>query len=184
MVVVVELEVLVCDCGCSAIELLELELFGLEVAVPALGVWFCGVVTLWFCSGVAVLVVEFSGVVVVEVGFATLPAAWPLVLLEAGVCEALAEPATPPVVDCAPLSAAGLCDDTPEPSCDDGDALQVSAMCFTLVTVKFLPADADDCVWPVLLAEADEVVSLPVVVPDSCTWWPTCCFRSAVAPFS
>jgi len=50
VVVVDELdcEVVVCDCGCSEIELLEVEPFGLvEVAVPALGVWLCGVVVLW-----------------------------------------------------------------------------------------------------------------------------------------
>jgi hypothetical protein len=50
VVVVDELdcEVLVCDCGCSEIELLEpVEPFGfVEVAVPALGVWLCGVVVL------------------------------------------------------------------------------------------------------------------------------------------
>ena len=52
VVVVDELdcEVVVCDCGCSEIELLELfevEPFGLvEVAVPVLGVWLCGVVVL------------------------------------------------------------------------------------------------------------------------------------------
>jgi len=119
VVVVEELdwEVVVCDCGCSEIELLEVEPFGLvEVSVPALGVWLCGVVVLWVWSGVAAFVVEFSGVGVVDVGFATLPAA----LLAAGVWDP----------------------ETPDPSCEDGDALHVSAMCFTFVTVKFL-ADED-----------------------------------------
>jgi len=60
----------------------------------------------------------------------------------------------------------------------------VSAMCFTFVTVKFLADEDEDCVWPVLLADADEVVSVPVIVPESWTWCPTCCFRSDVAPFS
>ncbi len=129
------------------------------------------------------LVEEFSGVEVVDVGFATLPEAAPVVLLEDGdaLCDAAA-PATPP--DCAPLSAAGLWDDTPEPSCDDGDALHVSAIDFTLVTVKVLPAEAEDCGWPVLLTDADELVSLPVIVPETWTWCPTCAFRSDVAPFS
>ncbi len=56
VVVVLELvDVDVCDCGCSETELLELELLGFcevellgfEVAVPVLGVWFCGGVVLW-----------------------------------------------------------------------------------------------------------------------------------------
>jgi hypothetical protein len=151
VVVVLELEdVLVCDCdcGCSEIEL-ELELFGfVEVEVPALGVWLCGGVALWFWSGVALFTAGldgFSGVVLL--GLATLPEAWPLVLLDDGdVLWAPAAPATPPVADCEPLSAAGLCEDTPEPSEDEGDALHVSAMCFTLATVNVFPADDEDWV--------------------------------------
>jgi len=95
-------------------------------------------------------------------------------------------PATPPVVDCALFWVDGLCaPETPDPSCDEGDdALQVSAMCLTLVTVKFLADEDEDCVWPLLLAEAEAVVSLPAIVPESWTWCPTCCFRSEVAPLS
>jgi hypothetical protein len=185
-------EVEVDVCGCSEIELLELfevEPFGLvEVAVPASGVWLWGGVVLWVWAGVAVFVVEFSGVVVVEVGFATLPADSPVWLLVAGVWDEVCEPAlpaTPPVVDCALFPAFGVWEpETPDPSCDDGDALQVSAMCFTLVTVKFFEVEDEDCVWPLLLADADELMSLPVDVPESWTWCPTCAFRSDVAPLS
>ena len=139
----------------------------------------------------------FSGeVALVPAGLATLPLEdcpltllddCPLtLLLEAGDWEAFCDalPATPPTFDCAPLSAAGLCEETPDPRDDDGEALHVSAMCFALVTVKVLPAEEDDCVWPVLLAAAEDVESLPEVVPLSWTWCPTCCFRSEVAPFS
>ncbi len=100
VVVVVELDdVVVCDCGCSEIELDELlvEPFGfVEAAVPVLGVWFWGVVVLWFCSGVALFSGGFSGVVVFGlVGLATLPEAWPVALLEAGgmLLDAPAAPA-------------------------------------------------------------------------------------------
>ncbi len=185
VVVVVELEeVLVCDCGCSEIELLEelVEPFGfVEVAVPELGVWFCGVVVLWVWSGVALFRGGFSGVVLFGLaGLATLPEAWSVALLEAGGVV-VAAPATP-ALDWELLSLAGF-DETPEPSADE-DELHVSAMCFTLVTVKLLFDDAEDCVWPVLLADEDAVASLPLVVPVSCTSCPTCAFRSAVAPLS
>jgi hypothetical protein len=102
----------------------------------------------------------------------------------------VAAPATPPVdgdwvfcepetLDCelgeATLLVALLCgaawsvaEDTPGPTCAD-PLLQVSAMCLALVTVKFFEVEVDDCVWPVLLAEADEVVSVPVTAPISST---------------
>lgn len=168
VVVVVELDdVLVCDCGCSEIELDELvEPLGLvEVAVPELGVWFCGVVVLWLWSGVALFSGGFSGVVFGLVGLATLPEAWPVALLEAGGVLVVA-PATP-AADCELLWPDGL-DETPEPNAEE-EGLHVSAMCFMSVTVKFLLDDADDCVWPMLLADEAAVASLPLVVPVSCT---------------
>lgn len=166
VVVVVEVVCVVLDCGFSEIEVddeLLVEPLGfVDVAVPALGVW------LW--SGVAL--VGFSGDAVLEfVGLATLPAAAPVALLEAGG-----------VLDCALLSLDGLAE-TPEPSAEE-EGLHVSAMCFMLVTVKFFDDDADDCVWPVALADEDAIASAPPVVPLSWTWWPTWAFMSDVAPFN
>ncbi len=136
VVLVVELDCDVLDCGCSEIEEELLELLGfVEVAAPALGVWFCGggVVCVW--SGVALFSGGFSGVVLFEfAGLATLPEACPVELGDA---------------------------DTPLPSWDD-DGVHVSAMCFTFVTVKFLLVDEDDCVWPVGLAAAEALVSAPL----------------------
>lgn len=67
---------------------------GEEVAVPALGVWSSGRVVDAFGSGVALVAGGFSGVLLVLLGFATLPEDWllvldwPLVLLEVdGSCE-------------------------------------------------------------------------------------------------
>lgn len=57
-------------------------------------------------------------------------------------------------------------------------------MSFTLVTVKFLPAEAEDCVWPLAAADEEAELSEPACVPASCTWCPTWDFRSLVAPFS
>lgn len=150
------------DCGRVEVELDEaVEPFGLVVvAVPLLGVWFCGAAGVVLCSGVAVFSGGFSGEVVVEVdGLAT--------LLDCDDC-----------VDALPV----LEDDTPGPSCADG--LHVSAMCFTLVTAKLLFDIVEDCVLPVLLADAEAVDSLPVVAPISSTLCPTWSFRSAVEPFS
>ena len=136
---------------------------------------------LWLWSGVALFSGGFSGVVLFGfVGLATLPEAWPVAVLEAGGVE-VAAPATP-ALDWELLSLDGF-DETPEPNADE-DELHVSAMCLTLVTVKFLLDDAEDCVWPMLLADEEAVASLPLVVPVSCTSCPTCAFRSDVAPFS
>jgi hypothetical protein len=88
VVVVLSCDALLCDWGCSETLLDEPVVpFGLvEVAVPELGVWFCGVVVLWVWSGVTLLAGGFSGVpVVVEVdGLATLPL---VPLLEDGDAE-------------------------------------------------------------------------------------------------
>jgi hypothetical protein len=73
-------------------------------------------------------------------------------------------------------------EETPDPKADEG--LQESAMCFTLVTVKLLFDIAEDCVWPVLLAEAEVLASLPVVAPIIWTCFPTSAFKSAVDPLS
>ena len=120
------------DCGCSETELVEP--FALVVdAVPALGVWFCGAGVVWFCSGAALFNGGFSGVVVFGfVGLATLPAAWPAAVLEAGVCEDA-------------LLWEEVVDETPGPRFAD-DGLHVSAICFTLATVKVLFDMVDDWV--------------------------------------
>ena len=57
VVVVVSCDALLCDCGRSETLLEEPVVpFGfVEVAVPALGVWFCDVVVLWLWSGVTLL---------------------------------------------------------------------------------------------------------------------------------
>jgi hypothetical protein len=139
---------------------------------------------LWVWSGIALLAGGFSGVpVVVEVeGLVTLPLA-----LEEGEVEDCDDEVAGDVEDwddcddceAALLSELGL-EETPEPRPADG--LQVSAMCFTPVAVKLLLDIVEDCVWPLLLAEAEAVASLPVVAPISSTLWPTCAFRSAVEP--
>ena len=93
------------------------------------------------------------------VRLAMLPDVAPVALLEAGAAE------------------------TPEPSSDGGDGLHVSAMCFTLATLNVLPDELGDCVWPAL-GGVEALVLLLATLPMSCTLWPTCCFRSLVAPVS
>ena len=123
------------------------------------------------------LVGGLSGVVLVVDGLATL-----LELLDVDwLGEALlwlgfaAEPATPPVaedwLDVLPAAFASALGAalTPEPTCAEPE-LHVSAICFTLVTVKDLPAADVDCVCPLALTEADDDVSLPVLAPINWTW--------------
>jgi hypothetical protein len=184
VVVVVSCDALLCDCGFSDTLLEEpvVPLGLVDVAVPELGVWFCGGVVLWLWSGVALLAGGFSGVpVVVEVdGLATLPLA-----LEDGEAEDWDEDAAGDVEDwddCADAIASVLgLEETPDPSAAEG-GVQVSARCFTLVAVKLLFDIVEDCVWPVLLAEAEAVASLPVAAPVIWTCFPTSAFRSAVEP--
>jgi hypothetical protein len=135
------------------------------------------------------LVGGFSGVVLVLDGLATLLEELDVDWLGEALLGLVALPATPPVAEdwlaLLPAAFASVLGEalTPDPTCAEPE-LHVSAMCFRLVTVKDFPAAEDDWVCPLALTEADDDVSLPVLAPINWTWWPTCCFRSLVAPFS
>lgn len=136
--------------------------------MPVLGVWSSGRGVVELVEGVALVAGGLSGVPVVLLGVATLEFDWLLVDDWSGGLLVVAEPATPPVEDgvevelCEPMLELELGEEmlleepaalwsaaaplTPEPSeAEPGLELeQVDAMSFTLVTVKFFPALADD----------------------------------------